>query len=416
MKKILTVAKWEFLEKVKTKAFIISIILTPTIVIFFSLAPTLLSGKESDTTKVIGIVDTSGIYYHPMDESLDKYRIEKNQPAYILISLSAGEDHKNIDSLRIIADADVLNGKVEGYLLVNNGGTDSVSAEYRTKSVSNFKDTQKFTEAFNTARIKSRLEAEGISSKIMDYISRNVDIKSVKLEETGKANRNDSLTTFFTAFIFVMLLFMLIMLSGQMLVRSLVEEKSNRLIEIIISSCSADELLTGKILGLGALGLFQVLIWGLIAVALLGASLIPFTALNNILPMLIYFLLGYVFYTAIFVGIGSIVTTEQEAQQITTYLSFLLLLPIVLILPVMENPNSILIKILSYIPLTLPTAMLLRLNLTPVPIIIQVITSAIMLVSIYVAIKFAGKIFRIGILSYGKRPSLKELGEWIRES
>ena len=416
MKKILTVAKWEFLEKIKTKAFIISIILTPTIVIFFSLAPTLLSGKESDTTKVIGIVDTSKIFFRPMEESLDKYRIEKNQPAYILISLSAGQDHNNIDSLRNITDSDVLNGKVEGYLLVNNGGTDSVSVEYRTKSVSNFKDTQKFNEAFNTARIKSRLEAEGISSKIMDYISRNVDIKSVKLEETGKANRSDSLTTFFTAFIFVMLLFMLIMLSGQMLVRSLVEEKSNRLIEIIISSCSADELLTGKILGLGALGLFQLLIWGLIAIALLGASLIPFTALNNILPMLIYFLLGYIFYTAIFVGIGSIVTTEQEAQQITTYLSFLLLLPIVLILPVMENPNSILIKILSYIPLTLPTAMLLRLNLTPVPILIQVITSAIMLISIYIAIKFAGKIFRIGILSYGKRPSLKELGEWIRET
>ena len=248
------------------------------------------------------------------------------------------------------------------------------------------------------------------------YISKNIELKPVKLEESGKEGTADFLTTFFTAFIFIMLFFMLIMLSGQMLVRSLVEEKSNRLIEIIISSCTADELLTGKIFGLGALGLFQILIWAMIAVSLLGASVIPYTAFQNILPMFVYFLLGSVFFTAIFVGIGSIVTTEQEAQQITTYLSFVLLLPIVMILPLMENPNSILIKVLSYIPLTLPTTMILRLNIAPVPFYIISITIVIMMVSIYFAIKFASKIFRIGILSYGKRPSLKELGEWIRES
>jgi len=415
MKKILTVAKWEFLEKVKTKAFIISIILTPTIVIFFSITPTLLTGKEPDTTKVIGLVDTSGIYFRQIENALDKYTIEKNQPAYILVRLS-GKSEYEFDSLKSAADKDVIKGKVEGYLLINNGGTDSVNVEYRSKSIGNFKDIQRFSDAFNEARIERKLKAEGINPKIMDYISKNVSIKPVKLEESGKESNVDTLTTFFTAFIFVMLLFMLIMLSGQMLVRSLVEEKSNRLIEIIISSCSADELLTGKILGLGALGLFQILIWALIAVSLLGAAIIPFATFHNILPMLVYFLLGYTFYTAVFVGIGSIVTTEQEAQQITTYLSFLLLLPIVLILPVMENPNSILIKVLSYIPITLPTAMLLRVNLGPIPTSVMVITICIMVISIYIAIKLASKVFRIGILSYGKRPSLKELGEWLRES
>jgi ABC-2 type transport system permease protein len=415
MKKVLTVAKWEFLEKVKTKAFIISIILTPTIVVFFSITPTMLAGKESETTKVMGLVDTSGIYFRPIEKALYKFTIEKNQPAYILIRLSNKSQNK-FETLKKEADEDVIKGKVEGYLLIKNGGTDSVNVEYRSKSIGNFNDIQRLSDAFNEARIEKKLQAEGIDPKIMNYISKNVDIKSVKLEESGKESNVDSITTFFTAFIFVMLLFMLIMLSGQMLVRSLVEEKSNRLIEIIISSCSADELLTGKILGLGALGLFQILIWALIAVSLLGAAVIPFTTFHNIIPMLIYFLLGYTFYTAIFVGIGSIVTTEQEAQQITTYLSFLLLLPIVLILPVMENPNSILIKILSYIPITLPTAMLLRVNLGPIPAVVIAITICIMVISIYIAIKLASKVFRIGILSYGKRPSLKELGEWIKES
>ena len=415
MKKVLTVAKWEFLEKVKTRAFIISIILTPTIVIFFSIAPTMLASKESETTKVIGLVDTSGIYFRPMEKALNKFTIIKNQPAYILIRLSSKLENE-FDSLKRAADEDVIRGKVEGYLLIKNGGTDSVNLEYRSKSIGNYNDIQRLSDAFNEVRIEKKLSEEGIDPKIMDYISKNVNIKSVKLEESGKESDVDTITTFFTAFIFVMLLFMLIMLSGQMLVRSLVEEKSNRLIEIIISSCSADELLTGKILGLGALGLFQILIWALIAVSLLGAAVIPFATFHNIIPMLIYFLLGYTFYTAVFVGIGSIVTTEQEAQQITTYLSFLLLLPIVLILPVMENPNSILIKVLSYIPITLPTAMLLRVNLGPVPVAVMIITICIMVISIYFAIKLASKVFRIGILSYGKRPSLKELGEWVKES
>jgi ABC-2 type transport system permease protein len=415
MKKILTVAKWEFLEKIKTKAFIVSIIVTPLIIIFFSLGPTLLSGKGSETTKVIGLVDTSGAYFKMIKEGLDNYRIEKNQPAYILVNLWTVPGNNNIDSIKSSADKDVLSGKVEGYILVENGGTDSVAVEYRSKSVGNFKDTQRFSDVFNRARIERKLTAEGINAKIMEYISRNVDVKPVKLEETGKESKADFLTTFFTTFIFMMMLFMLIMFSGQMLVRSLVEEKSNRLIEIIISSCSSDELLTGKILGLGALGLFQMFIWTLIALALLGAAIVPYAAFQNILPMLVYFLLGYIFYTAIFVGIGSVVTTEQEAQQITMYLNMVIILPIVLIFPVMENPHSILLKVLSYIPLTLPTTMLLRLNLNPVPNVIIAVTILIMIVSIIISIKIASKIFRIGILAYGKRPSMKEIAQWIRE-
>jgi ABC-2 type transport system permease protein len=415
MKKIFIVAKWEFLEKIKTKAFVISLILTPAIIIFFSIAPTLLSGKESETTKVIGLIDTSGIYFNQIKTGLEKYTIEKNQPAYILINLRGGNENVPFDSLKKSADKDVLGGKIEGYLLLLNGESDTTTIEYRSKSVGNFKDIGRFSETFNNVRIERKLIAEGIDLKLMGFISQNVNIKSIKLEESGKESKADFLTTFFSAFIFVMLLFMMIIYSGQMLVRSLVEEKSNRLIEIIISSCTPDELLTGKILGLGALGLFQLLIWALIATALLGAAIIPFEAFQNIFPMLIYFILGFIFYTAIFVGIGSIVSTEQEAQQITTYLSLLLILPVALIAPVMENPNSVLIKVLTYIPLTLPTAMLLRLNLTPVPLIVILLTIVILLVSIYLAIKISSKVFRIGILSYGKRPSLKELGEWIKE-
>jgi ABC-2 type transport system permease protein len=200
-----------------------------------------------------------------------------------------------------------------------------------------------------------------------------------------------------------------------MLIRSLVEEKSNRLIEILISSCTPNELLTGKILGLSALGLTQIFIWIIIGFSLAGTAVIPVEAFHNVGPILVYFILGFIFYTSLFVGIGSVVTSEQEAQQITTYLSLLLVLPIIFVLPALENPNAFYIKIFSYIPFTLPSFMMLRLNLNPVPGWEIFSTILIMIISIYLMIEFSGKIFRIGILSYGKRPTLKELSQWLKE-
>ena len=147
----------------------------------------------------------------------------------------------------------------------------------------------------------------------------------------------------------------------------------------------------------------------------MSSTVVPVEIFTHIPVILIYFILGFIFYSSMFVGIGSIVTSEQEAQQITTYLSFLLILPIIFVLPALENPQAGYIKILSYIPFTLPSFMMLRLNISPVPVWEIFITIIIMIVSIYIMIIFSAKIFRIGILSYGKRPSLKELIQWIKE-
>jgi ABC-2 type transport system permease protein len=415
--KIFQVAKWEFLEKIKTKAFIISLILTPAIIIGFTVVPTLLSNQEQKSPEVIGLFDPSGIYFHQLDKELTKYRLVNGQPNYILINLlgNLNGQPSNIITAKDSADKDVLTGKVEGYLLVKDGGTDSVNLEYRSKSVGNFTDVQKLEDAFNNVRIERKLNAENVNPAIMNYISNKIQIKPIKIEESGKESKADFLSTFFSSFIFVLLLFMMIIYSGQMLVRSLVEEKSSRLIEILISSCKPEELLAGKIAGLSALGLFQIIIWGLIAIALLGASLIPTNIFQNIGLMIVYFVLGFIFYTALFVGIGSISTTEQEAQQITSYISMVLILPIVLLTAAIQNPHSLLMKVLTYIPLTLPTTMLIRLNLSELPAAVIITTILIMIASIAILVKVTSKIFRIGILSYGKRPSMKELKQWIKE-
>ena len=413
MKKILTIARWEFLEKVKTKAFIISLVITPLIIIMFSLLPTLLTQKEDQRTKLIGVVDTSGIYFYKLADELEQYKLDDLQPNYILLNLA--DNKKPLEQLKIEADKNVTDSKIEGFLFILNGGTDSLEVEYRSEKLGGFKDVRRFEQKINKIRIQSELNARGIDPASVDFIQSGVNIEQIKIEKSGKEGKQNFLVVFFSAFIFIMLLMMMVIYSGQLLVRSLIEEKSNRLIEILISSCTSEQLLAGKILGLSALGLTQIVIWSLIGITLVGGAVIPPAAFDNILIMLVYFITGFIFYTTIFVGIGSIVTTEQEAQQMTTYISLILILPVVVAMPAIQNPESMMVKVMSYIPLTIPSIMLLRFKIAPVPLIDIIITLSIMFVSTIVTLKIAAKIFRIGILSYGKKPTIKELIQWSKE-
>jgi ABC-2 type transport system permease protein len=412
MKKIWAIAKWEYLEKVKTKTFIVSIIITPLIIIAFSLLPTLLSDEEMPRIKTIGIIDTSGTYFNLLRAELEAYKIENTQPQYVLINLT--EKNKPINEIKSGANNAVLKGKLEGYILLLFKNKDSLTAEYRSESIGNFIDIGRFERAVNSVRVQKRLEKEGINPDLASYIQSKVELKHIKVED-GAEGKQDFLITFFSSFIFILLLMMMVVYSGQMLVRSMLEERSNRLIEVLVSSSTPEELLAGKIIGLSSLGFTQIFIWFLIGLTLAGSTLIPLGAFKNILPMLIYFVLGFLFYTSLFVGIGSIVTTEQEAQQITTYISLILLLPVVIAMPAIQNPDFILIKIFSYIPLTIPSVMLLRLNISPVSTYELIFTILIMLFSIIIMIKVSAKIFRIGILSYGIKPKFKDILTWISE-
>jgi ABC-2 type transport system permease protein len=410
MKKTLIVAKWEFLEKVKTKAFIISLIITPLILILFSIAPAMLAGRTVESVKIIGVADLTDIYFERLKSKVEKIELSDGQPAYLLRNLSA--EKYNYSNVRRYADSLVLNERIEGYIFIG-GAIDSAYIEYRSSNTVYPEDFRKLELAFNEVRRELLISKFGITDGA-DIITRSVELIPIKINDTEEG-KTGFLMVFISSIVFILLLTMMIIYSGQLLVRSMLEEKSNKLIDILISSCSPEELLTGKILGLSFLGLSQLFIWIMIAIGLVGASLLPFTIFNNFILMLVYFLLGFIFYTAIFVGIGSVVTTEQEAQQITTYLSMLLILPIILAVPAIENPDSILVKILSYVPLTLPSIMLLRLNIEDLILWEISLTICIMIVSIVLSISISAKIFRIGILSYGKRPTIKEIAEWLKE-
>jgi len=412
MNKIFAIARWEFLEKVKTKTFIISLIITPIIIIGFSIIPTLLGDQETERTKIIGMLDSSEVFFDAYKAEIEKSRLKNGHVAYVLINLT--EKGKSNPELVKYADNSTLQRNISGFLFISSYVKDSIKIQYRSQDRINLSDVSKFEEVFKIILIKIQLKEKGYNIDGLNFIDDPVNIERVTIDIPGEEGKKDFLTVFFSSFIFILLLMMMVIYSGQMLVRSLIEEKSNRLIEVLVSSCTPDELLAGKILGLSSLGLTQIIIWALIGIGLIGGSVIPPEIFSNVGIMLVYFILGFLFFTTLFVGIGSIVNTEQEAQLLTTYLSLILMFPIIVAVPAIQNPDALILKIFSFIPFTIPSVMLLRVNVAEVPAEDIWLTILILLLSTILMIKISAKIFRVGALMHGSKPTLREIINWIK--
>ncbi len=417
--KYLDVAKWEFLEKVKSKAFIISLILMPIIMVVFGVLPGVLASKEDDKQIVVGVIDETDSFVVPLAKRLDeKYRLRKDKqgsdrPNYVLRNLSSRD--RSFESIKREVNVLVAGSDIEGYFHIPRTVFDSGKVDYRAKNVGNIRLQERFSRTIEEIIVGKRFAARGLDTSLVRKLMANIDVRSIKVNDRGEEKESGFLETFFSAYIVIMMLMFLVLTSGQMLIRSVIEEKSNRVIEVLLSSCSANDLMTGKILGLSGLGIVQVLIWGVMGLAVslkTGASL--FTP-EYLLISLVYFILGYLLYSAIFVALGSPVTTEQEAQQITSYVSLMLVFPIVLAMPAMMNPDAWWIKVLSFIPLFTPSFMVLRIPIQ-MPTTWELLTTmALLAVSALGMMWAAGKIFRIAILVYGKRPSIAQLIRWVRE-
>ena len=413
--KALRVATWEFLEKVKTKAFIISLVLMPVIMVGFGILPTFLSMKEDEKPIAIGIADETGTLIHPLAQELEqKYKLSGGQPNYIVKNLATEEGSL---PTRVEANKMVANGTIEGYFLVPRSVYDSGKVEYLAENVGNIKLQERFSRAIEDVVMEKRFRDQNIDPSLMKKLVANIDVKSIKLSQKGEEKESGFVETFFSAYVVIMMMFFLVLTSGQLLIRSVVEEKSNRVIEVLLSSCSAQDLMTGKILGLSALAIFQLLIWGVMGLAVsLQFRGVTIIAPENLLASVGYLVFGFLLYAGIFVAVGSPVTTEQEAQQLTGYVTIFLISPIVFVLPVMQNPDSVLVRVLSYFPLLTPTLMVLRIAVQMPPWWEILATLGVLAVSSLFMMWVAGKIFRTAILVYGKRPTIPELIRWVRAS
>jgi ABC-2 type transport system permease protein len=410
--KFLDVARWEFLEKVKSKWFLISLVMLPVIMVIFGVLPGLLASKADDKTIAVGVIDETGSILEPLAAKLEeKYRLPDKQPNYILRNL---KEDVEFDQLKARANRLVASKEIEGYFYIPSTVYDSGKVEFRAENVSNIRIAERFSRTIEEVIVEKRLMSQGLDPAKIRKLMADVNVKSIKVSEKGEEKESGFLETFFSGYILIMVLMFLILTSAQLLIRSVVEEKSNRVIEVLLSSCSARDLMVGKILGLSGLGLLQILVWGLIGMGFAIKSGANIFAIDQLLLSAVYVVLGYLLYSAIFVAVGSPVTTEQEAQQITQYVTLILVFPIVLAIPATQNPDSVLIKVLSFIPLLTPAFMIMRIPIQ-MPALWELLTTIVLLIVSGVFMMWAaGKIFRTAILVYGKRPTIPELIRWIR--
>ncbi|MGC8594522.1 MAG: ABC transporter permease [Candidatus Kryptoniota bacterium] len=405
--KILVISRWEFVEKVRTKAFLISLVLTPILIVGFSVVPGLLATKPDTHVRNIGVIDKTGKIEPALAAALSsKYKLENGKPNYVVVDIEPGSGDRERANHMVISKA------IDAYIVIDSSIFKTGKFEYLSENVSNFRETERIQSTVKDIVIAMELEKRGVNPDVVKEVSKPVDLVTVKLSKEGKEEKAEAGADFLLGYVFIFVLALLILTSGQILVRSVVEEKTNRIVEVLLSSTTADEIMSGKIIGLSLLGLTQLAIWAAMGVGFAG-QLAPFVRVpDNFWWLIIFFILGYLFYASLFVMAGAPITTEQEAQQVTSYVSMALFLPMIISFMIVQNPNAGYVKLISLFPLFTPTMMALRIPVQSPETWELISGTAVLAVSTYLAMIAAGRIFRIGILVYGKRPSFSDLLRW----
>jgi ABC-2 type transport system permease protein len=434
--KFLIVFRREYAQVVKKKSFIVGLVLTPVLMSAFVLLPALLAFMKSDRTEQLAIIDqTEQSIGEQFAAALDSYKLEDGEdtPYYSIEQIlkidagDAGGFQAVEDSLRR-----QINDKSLKYFLVLKRDADLVdSSVYLVTNSDNFTSLRRFERELSNLLASVRLEMSDINLSVDSalILTRSIDLS---VRDT-KGESMPFVTKYFSALVFVMILFGTILGYGQMVMRSVIEEKNSRIMEVMISSVSPFQLMMGKIIGLGAATLTQVAAW-----FCMGAALFFLRASFNIDPSIdrivfnpaiivffpLYLVRGYMLFSTLFALLGSLVTSDKEAQSLVAPITMLLILPMILGIAVVQEPNSMMARVLSLIPFTAPTMMMMRLvfvapTVTEYSLFSGIVGEAL-LGFLLVAVTFAamvwltGKVFRVGVLMYGKRPTLPEIIKWLK--
>lgn len=421
MKKVWAISKREYLERVRTKAFLIGTLLTPIVFLSFILIPTLLMTRKGTQERRIAVVDGTGRLAAALDQTLNP-KTQPGRSRYHIVPLAppAADPASLKQSLR----TKVLANELDGYLWIDSDIASRGQAEYYARNVSDFVEVRQLSTALTATVVEQRLSEHGLDPAEVTRMIEPVQLKTVRVSKEGE--REDRGMTFMLAYVFVMVLYMTLILYGVSVMRSVIDEKTTRIIELLLASVRPSQLMAGKILGVGAVGLTQYLIWAFIGAAItalaaaqasvLGLSPGQLLVLSPaiLFYFIVFFVLGYFLYATLYAALGAMVNSEQEAQQLQFFVVSFLIIPLLLIGLIIRAPSSDTAVVLSLIPLFAPILMFLRITIEPPPGY-QIALSIVLLVLVNLAVLWlAARIYRVGILMYGKRPTIPELVKWVR--
>lgn len=415
MRNIILVAKREYLEGIRGRAFRVSTILVP--VLFGAvIAVAVFAGKNSGIGKHVLVATTDGQLAADIQAQLTDDK--GTQTTVDVVVPSSPDERKSlVDKVR---DKDV-----DGLLWIDTETPGKVTATYTSQSSGDIVIASRLESALNHALATERLSARGMSKADVAVIMKNVSIETLQVDKEGKEVKSSGIGSYMKGYIMALLLSMTTMIYGMNVARSIIQEKTSRIFEVMLASVKASDLLAGKLAGIGAVGLTQLAIWAVAgaaiaaypaaALALNGSLAIHFTWMEGLL-FAVYFLLGYLLYASLFAGLAASCETEQELQMYTPLAAIPIWLSFSLIWLIINNPNSVWSIAASLFPATAPIIMMLRMGAQTPPVWQFVASIVILAVSVWIVLWVSSRLYRVGILMYGKRATLPELLRWLRYS
>ena len=430
MNKILIIIQREFLKRVRTKGFIILTITMPFIMAALVFVPLWLSSIENDEQQKVAVIDPTGVYAKALKAS--KSFAFSAQPVIT-------EEMRSEDSPY---DAVVA---ISGDLVKNNGKVTIYSHKEIPGNMLDYIQSK-----LNETVQKQKLEATGIAGldKIIDDVQRDVNMRTVKWSKEGDEQASSTYVAIIVGGIFTLLIYIFVITYGGMVMQSVIEEKTNRIIELLVSSVKPFQLMMGKIIGVMLVGIAQMALWGVILSIIMTVASVGFgvrqaqsiaagqpmpsptmnmsqdtqellTAIVNLpyaeigLMFIIMFVGGYLLYSSFFAATGASINEQEDANQFVVPITMITLFGLYAAMYSIENTDGPLAFWASLFPLTSPIVMMIRIPFG-VPLWQELLSIALLYASAFLMIWIGGKIYRVGILMYGKKPSIKEIIKWMR--
>jgi ABC-2 type transport system permease protein len=423
MLKILKIAQREFLETVKTKLFLFSLFLAPVmvgaIVFFVSRIPKDSSGPRQPLKVVV--TDMSNQLADEIDAAFARHN--KANPDRRIHVQQTSPDLDRVQQVIEDQKAKLRSGSIAAYIVLDKDIVDGDGkiAFYTGRTKTSDMDTLWTVESIlNRAVVDRRCRLQNISPELISQL-RYVPVERFEVGSAGQERRrsnSEQAVAMMVPFAFMYLMFMGVFGTGQQMLTSIIEEKSSRVIEVLLSAVSPFELMAGKILGLAAIGLTVVSIWAIAA----GSAAVAKGLSIDVTPATIvyfaaYYILGFLLFSSILAAIGSVCNTIKEAQSLMMPLTLILVFPLVAWFNLAQNPEGMLARLLSFVPPLTPMIMVLRLSASGhIPFIEVALSFLVLIAAVLLVMWAAAKIFRTGILMYGKRPGLSQIYLWLRQS
>jgi ABC-2 type transport system permease protein len=424
-KKTFAVIRREYVERVRTKAFWIATLLIPILFLGYVAIQISISRKTSGERQLV-VVDLTGRLYQPLVKELAETEAKQKTaesgskgPHWTLAERPAGDLATTKEALR----KEVLAKKINGYLILEPARLEKEEVEYYSTTVSDFIALNQLQSAIGRIWMRQKMAARGLPADLAKELETRMDLRPFKITEKGAAEEKGA--GIIAAIVLLILMYSTFFMYGYQVMRGTIEEKSNRIVEIIVASVRPTELMVGKIVGIGLVGLTQYFVWSLVAMNLslpafaglmsgdLGMPRIPMSLLAY---FMLFFLLGYFLYASVYTMIAAPFNTDQEAQQLAMIPMIMIVGGIAVYPAVMNNPTGGIALFFSLFPFTASLIMFLRTAVSEPPAWQILLCIAILLSTTALLAWLAGRIYRVGILMYGKKPTIPEIIRWARYS